>query len=122
MSRLKDEDPYTRTFSYLVVRSLLGRLSGEHKLDVGLDALKSMGLESTESMSDFMKGAENVQEVVDDVNLANSVFHKPSSKHTHHRLQASILVMLPNIRQPAGLAANWLSNDTVRRIPILAWH
>ncbi|KAK7688534.1 hypothetical protein QCA50_008072 [Cerrena zonata] len=111
LSKLSDEDPHARLLSYLVIRSLIGRLSGERKLDVGLKAIQAMRLELTESMGDFMKGAENVSEVVDDLNLANAIFHKPSSRHTHHRLQASILVMLPNIRCPSGLAINWLNDD-----------
>lgn len=63
MSKLSDEDSHTRAFACLVIRALINRLSGEHKLEVGLKALKSMGLESIDVMSDFVKGTENVQEV-----------------------------------------------------------
>ena len=102
---------------YPQLLSLLGRLPSENRFDVGLDALKSMSLESADNMSDFMKGAEHAQEVVDDVSLATAVFHKPSSRHTHHRLQAAILVLLPNIRRPLDLTANWLNDKVVRTCP-----
>ena len=114
MAKLNDQDPYARALAYLVIRSLLAKLPAEQQLDVGLDALKLMSLESADNMSDFMKGTEHVQEVVDDLSLATAVFHKPSSRHTRHRLQAAILVMLPNIRRPVDLTVNWLSNEVVR--------
>lgn len=63
LSKLQDQDAHARALAYLVVRSLLSRLSGEHQLDAGLRAMTSMGLEGLDTMSDFLKGAENVQEV-----------------------------------------------------------
>lgn len=110
LSKLQDQDAHARALAYLVVRSLLSRLSGEHQLDAGLRAMTSMGLEGLDTMSDFLKGAENVQEVLDDTNLGYAVFHKPSSRNTLSRMQASILVMLPTISRPSGVSLNWLDD------------
>lgn len=48
---------------YLVMRALVGRMSGEHQVEAAERVLEAIGLESLDGVDGFMKGAESFQEV-----------------------------------------------------------
>lgn len=48
---------------YLVMRALLGRMSGEHHVEAAGRILEAMGLKSLDGVDSFMTGAESLQEV-----------------------------------------------------------
>lgn len=58
---LRSENHNGRTLGYLVVRALLGRLSGQHQLDVAQRTVQAMAIETLSGMEDFMKGSGDLQ-------------------------------------------------------------
>ena len=50
-------------------------------------------------------------QVIDDSTLGRTIVVKPSSKNTSHRLQVSILALVPTIPRPQGLTINWMTDD-----------
>lgn len=63
LARLQDSNPYSRALGYLVVRALLGRLSGEHQIEAAHCILKAMDLENLEETGAFMNEVENLEMV-----------------------------------------------------------
>ncbi|EMD35136.1 hypothetical protein CERSUDRAFT_107124 [Gelatoporia subvermispora B] len=118
---------YSRILAYLITRALLSRLSGEHRIDAAHKILQAMNVESLEAMGEFMRGVDNLQAVstrttiefraradnslqfLHDTSLGTAVVLKPNSRFTMHRLQVSILVMLPNIPRPSATNLDWLA-------------
>ncbi|KAI0742763.1 hypothetical protein C8Q80DRAFT_1221194 [Daedaleopsis nitida] len=111
LERLHGENPHARTMAYLVVRALLSRLGGEQRVDAGLNVLESMKLDTLEGMGDFMRGVEDVGNFLDDASVGAAAALKPSSQNTLHRLQVSVLSVLPNFPRPAGVPLDWLAQD-----------
>ncbi|OCH90866.1 hypothetical protein OBBRIDRAFT_729952 [Obba rivulosa] len=109
LAKLQHPNLYTRILAYLIARALLGRLSGEHRLDVAHKILRAMKLESLEAMGDFMCGVDNLDTFLNDRTLGTIVVLKPSHKFTMHRLQVAVLVMLPTMPRPSGAALDWLA-------------
>lgn len=60
---LKVENNNARALGYLVARALLGKLSGQHQLNVAQRAIQAMAVETLPGMEDFTKGSENLQSV-----------------------------------------------------------
>jgi U3 small nucleolar RNA-associated protein 10 len=60
---LSDSDAHSTIVSYLLLRSLLDQLSGEHRVDAARRLLASMGLQSLDALHDVMNNATNLQEV-----------------------------------------------------------
>ncbi|KAI0070967.1 hypothetical protein K474DRAFT_1669523 [Panus rudis PR-1116 ss-1] len=109
LSALQDSDPHTRGLAYLVVRALIHKLTGEHQLSVAQQLIEAMKIDNLSDMGEIMKGAENLQAILDDANLGHAVYQKPSSRNTLYRLQASLLMILSNIQPPSGVILNWLN-------------
>ncbi|KAI1789700.1 hypothetical protein LXA43DRAFT_1019967 [Ganoderma leucocontextum] len=109
LARLSDENPHGRALSYLVTRALLARLSGEQRIDAGHRVLAAMKLTTLEGMGDFMRGIVDVGQFLDDVSVGSAVVLKPSSQNTLHRLQVSVLSVLPNFPRPSGVSLDWLA-------------
>lgn len=60
---LKDANHNARVLGYLVMRALLGRLSGQHQLIAAQRAIQAMAIETLSGMEDFMRGSGNLQSV-----------------------------------------------------------
>ncbi|OBZ74951.1 U3 small nucleolar RNA-associated protein 10 [Grifola frondosa] len=110
LAKLHDANHFARNLSYLILRALLNRLSGEHRIDAAHRALEAMKLDSLEGMGDFMKDVDNLQTFLDDISVGTVVVLKPSSRNTLHRLQVTILAMLPTIPRPVGVTLEWLGD------------
>ena len=63
LSVLKNTNHNARALGYLVTRALLGKLSGQHQLNVAQRAIQAMAIETLSGMEDFMKGSDNLQSV-----------------------------------------------------------
>lgn len=63
LRKLEDLNSFSRTTGYLVMRALLGRLSGEHQIDAAHRVLEAMNLDDLDGMDDFMRGSHNLQAV-----------------------------------------------------------
>lgn len=63
ISRLSGSDAHTTVTSYLILRSLLSQLSGEHQVDAAQRILTSMGLKSLDVLHDVVSDATTLQEV-----------------------------------------------------------
>jgi len=63
LRKLVDPNSFSRTTGYLVMRALLGRLSGEHQIDAAHRVLEVMNLEDLNGLDDFMRGSQNLQAV-----------------------------------------------------------
>ncbi|TFK83295.1 hypothetical protein K466DRAFT_498737 [Polyporus arcularius HHB13444] len=113
LDKLHDENPHGRALAYLVARALLNRLSGEQRVDAGHRVLRSMNLDTLEGMGDFMKGVEDVGNFLSDASVGTAVASKPSSQNTLHRLQVSVLSVLPNFPRPSGVTLEWLSEHSL---------
>ncbi|KAI0790983.1 hypothetical protein C8Q75DRAFT_805854 [Abortiporus biennis] len=113
LPKIQDKDPHIRTLASLVSRSLLSKLSGEHQLDVAHRVLKTMALHDLENIGEFLHEAKNIQEFLNDSSLRHAIYHKPSSRNTVQRIQASLLVMLPTIPRPTGVSLNWVDEQTI---------
>ena len=60
LQKLQDDNPYGRTFAYLIARALLGRLTGEQRIETGHRVLRAMKLGSLEGVGESMRGTEDV--------------------------------------------------------------
>ncbi|RPD60690.1 hypothetical protein L227DRAFT_501246 [Lentinus tigrinus ALCF2SS1-6] len=113
LEKLHDENQHGRALAYLVSRALLNRLTGEQRIEAGHRVLRSMNLHTLEGMGDFMKGVEDVGNFLSDAAVGTAVVLKPSSQNTLHRLQVSLLSVLPNFPRPSGgVALEWLSEHS----------
>jgi U3 small nucleolar RNA-associated protein 10 len=63
LGTLKKGNHNARALGYLVIRALLGKLSGQHQLSVAQRAIQTMAIETLLGMEDFMKGSDNLQSV-----------------------------------------------------------
>ncbi|TBU55148.1 armadillo-type protein [Dichomitus squalens] len=109
LTKLRDENSHARALSYLVTRALLSRLSDEQRIDAGHRVLDAMQLDTLEGMGDFMHGIVDVGQFLDDASVGFAVVLKPSSQNTLHRLQVSVLSVLPNFPRPQGVTLEWLA-------------
>ncbi|PCH43122.1 hypothetical protein WOLCODRAFT_121527 [Wolfiporia cocos MD-104 SS10] len=108
-AKLQDENPHSRALGYLIARALLSRSSGERQIAAAQGLLQAMHLTSLEDMDGLMRDVGGLSALLDDMNLASSVALRPNSQHTTHRLQISILSIVPSIPRPAGAALNWFA-------------
>lgn len=109
LGQLHAPSPHARALSYLILRALLGRLSGTRQVDAARRAVAAMRVESLAEMGDFMGGVDNLQAFIDDESLGGAVVLKPNSRSTLHRLQTAVLALVPLIPRPAGVSESWLS-------------
>ena len=58
--KLQDENPHGRTFAYLIARALLGRLTGDQRIEAGHRVLRAMKLGSLEGVGESMRGTDDV--------------------------------------------------------------
>lgn len=100
--KLSDPDAHTRNLGYLIARALLGRLSGENLVNAAQRVLDAMAIKTLEDFGGFMKGADTLQEFLNDTSLGSNVVLKPQSRNTLHWLQTSLLCVIPVIPRPPG--------------------
>ncbi|THH26927.1 hypothetical protein EUX98_g7265 [Antrodiella citrinella] len=112
LRKLQSDDIYIRALAYLVLRDVLGRLSGELQTSAGFKVVQAIGVVSLADMCDLFSGVENVSALLDDASLAHVVYSKPNSRNTLFRLQSSILVLLPSWPRRSGVTLDWVATDT----------
>ncbi|KAF8525719.1 armadillo-type protein [Gautieria morchelliformis] len=107
---LSSSDAHTTNICYLILRSLLNQLSGEHQVDAAQRILSSMGIQSLDVFQGVMAGATTLQEVISNDMLLKGVILKPSSPGITRRLQVAILALLPIVQQPVDVKIDWLGD------------
>ncbi|KAF8515684.1 armadillo-type protein [Hysterangium stoloniferum] len=113
LRQLKNTDAHTLNISYLILRSLLVSLTGEHQVDAANRILSSMGLQSLDRLQDALTSVNGLQETISDDVMMKAVILKPNNAGTLHRLQVSILALLPVVRQPVDVKINWLEEGSL---------
>lgn len=79
--------------------------------------MSTQGIEAGSSLID------SDHQFLSDAAVGTAVALKPSSQNTLHRLQVSLLSVLPNFPRPSGVTLEWLAEhslDSVRRPSLLA--
>jgi U3 small nucleolar RNA-associated protein 10 len=61
LRKLQDQNGFSRSLGYLVIRALLSRLSGEHRVGAALLVLEAMCIDTLEGMDDFMRNSSDLQ-------------------------------------------------------------
>ncbi|KAF8578875.1 ARM repeat-containing protein [Ramaria rubella] len=110
---LSASDTQTTNICYLILRSLLNQLSGEHQVDAALRILISMELNSLDALHHIVANVTSIQDAISDDALLTNVVTKPNSPGTTHRLQVAILVLLPIVKQPIDAKIDWLGDGSL---------
>ncbi|TFK37695.1 hypothetical protein BDQ12DRAFT_685121 [Crucibulum laeve] len=110
VSKLKSTNPHSRALGYLIARSLLSQLSGEHQINTAHQVLKAMDLDSISGIEDASLEKDGLLDAVDDESSSSSIVLKPNSQTTLHRLQISIVASIANIPRPSDFPLDWLSD------------
>lgn len=63
LRHLNDPDAHTTHVCYLILRTLLNQLSGEHQVDAARHVLSSMEIQSLDAFQGVMTNASTLQEV-----------------------------------------------------------
>ncbi|RDB23790.1 U3 small nucleolar RNA-associated protein 10 [Hypsizygus marmoreus] len=108
ISKLRDTNPHVKVLSYLIVRSLLRQLSGEHQVDAAQRVLDLIDVEELAGMEDLSLGGDSLDQAIDDVALGKVIVSKPSSRSTLRWLQIAVIALVPTIQKPTGIVLNWL--------------
>ncbi|KAJ7756261.1 hypothetical protein B0H16DRAFT_696293 [Mycena metata] len=108
--KTRDTDTNVRVLAYLVLRSLLMRLSGERQLDAASQALEAINFQRLPEVDTSAMGSQSLHEFLDDSQLGKMVVHKLTSRSTTHWLQVSILTIVAALPRPA-LALDWFMDE-----------
>ncbi|KAI0052438.1 hypothetical protein FA95DRAFT_1483564 [Auriscalpium vulgare] len=111
LSKIRGTDAHARGLAFLVIRSLLGLMSGEHQLKAALQVMNGMGVTTLEGMGGFMKGSDSLEEFLSDESLGKNLVTKPKSLNTVHWLQTAVLTMIPVIVKPAGVTLDFMNES-----------
>ncbi|KAF8999772.1 hypothetical protein BDQ17DRAFT_1360346 [Cyathus striatus] len=106
--KLYAENPHSRSLGYLIARSLISQLSGEHQIDVADRVLAVMKLDSISGIEDI-SAEKDTMDRLDDHFIGINVVAKPSSKTTLTWLQLSIIRAICSIPQPDSLVLAWFT-------------
>ncbi|TFK24886.1 hypothetical protein FA15DRAFT_669091 [Coprinopsis marcescibilis] len=109
LSKLKDENPWTRSLALLIVRFLVEQLSDSHQLQVGKAVLESLNLESLPSVEDLAEG-QSFEEAVNSDTVGKLVVAKPQSKTTQGWLQISVIASVARISKAVKKSIDWFKN------------
>jgi len=112
------------------VRSLVAVLTGTHQVEYACEILSNLGLEHLDTLQDVLADAETLGDVryfslinpfvilinpftmflkfISDKAFGESIVGKPNSMSTRHRMQASLIALLPGISKPSDVAIEWL--------------
>ncbi|KAJ7042839.1 hypothetical protein C8F04DRAFT_1251651 [Mycena alexandri] len=110
--KTRDTDTNVRVLAYLVLRSLLVRLSGERQLDAASQALEAINFQQLPEVDTSAMGSQSLPEFLDDSQLGKMVVYKLTSRSTTHWLQVSILAIVAAIPRPASLALDWFMDES----------
>jgi U3 small nucleolar RNA-associated protein 10 len=105
LGRSEVDNPHARLFAYLIVRELLKKLSGARQIDLARKVLDVIDLEADDGL-----GVQQ-QNWLDEEALMSAVVMRPTSRNTLHRIQATVLAFLPQIRRPEQASASWLAQS-----------
>ncbi|KAG8912993.1 snoRNA-binding rRNA-processing protein utp10, partial [Tulasnella sp. 417] len=112
LAKLTDDDPYLRSFAFLVVRAFLERASGDLQLEFACRVVESLGLTDLEGFSSVLKDARSLGEFIQYESISGPIVSKASSSSTLRRLQASVIALLPGISRPSSVQVEWLKHDS----------
>ncbi|KAG8879331.1 snoRNA-binding rRNA-processing protein utp10 [Tulasnella sp. 331] len=108
IGELKSKNSHARKLACLVLRALLNELSGGQRVDAACQVLENLGLKSIDTLKSTIASGASLGPLLDYESFGMSIVTKPSSSKTLHRLQASILALLPCIRRPESIQIEWL--------------
>lgn len=107
LSKLDDSNTHVRVLTYLITRSLLTRLSGQHQIDAAHNILRTMDLQHLSAAT--VETPSAAADHLDDASLGKLVVQKPTSKTTSYWLQVSVAALAASVGRPEGLVLDWLS-------------
>ncbi|KAF9451337.1 hypothetical protein P691DRAFT_663457 [Macrolepiota fuliginosa MF-IS2] len=110
LSKIGSSNPHTRTLGYLVAKTLLNKLSGEHQVDIARRILAVMRLEEISGIEDLPVKHDQFLESLKEVPEKNVIL-KPTKQSTLSWLQASFIATACAIPSPDGVVVNWLSDQ-----------
>ncbi|KAF6741372.1 hypothetical protein DFP72DRAFT_995311 [Ephemerocybe angulata] len=112
---LQAENPHSRAFGFLVMRSLLERMSGAHQVEVANKVLDTLDLEQLPSLDD-LAADESLEDAVKPETIGKAVVVKPSSKTTLAWLQVGVIAAIAKVPQPLNKTIDWFKDqDTMSR-------
>ncbi|KAF6750908.1 armadillo-type protein [Ephemerocybe angulata] len=112
---LQAENSHSRAFGFLVMRSLLERMSGAHQVEVANKALDALDLEQLPSLDD-LAADESLEDAVKPETIGKAVVVKPSSKTTLAWLQVGVIAAIAKVPQPLNKTIDWFKDqDTMSR-------
>ncbi|EIN05935.1 hypothetical protein PUNSTDRAFT_137420 [Punctularia strigosozonata HHB-11173 SS5] len=103
--------PHARILAYLVLRSLLSRLSSEQQVEMAHRALDAIDLQSLDAFAESLARTQSSEDPLGDDALNHAIVTKPTSPNTLRRLQASLFAFLPQIHKPESNALPWLAQS-----------
>ncbi|KAG1807089.1 uncharacterized protein BJ212DRAFT_1387903 [Suillus subaureus] len=115
--KLHDLLPHGRALAYLVVRVLLLNTSCGQQVDIALQALAAMKLQSVDGFGDLADSCTNLQEGLNDGTLGMKVATKPGGRITVMFLQASILALIPAVRLVDTRTPTWITTSSLNDLP-----
>ncbi|KAJ6463475.1 hypothetical protein C8R45DRAFT_840925 [Mycena sanguinolenta] len=107
-----ETDPHVRVLAYLVIRKLLGQLSGIHLLDASTQVLEAVNLQRLPEV-DIPAKHTALSECLDSAYLGRTIVHKITSKNTTHWLQVDILALVATIPRPADMVCDWFEAESL---------
>ncbi|KAG8949590.1 snoRNA-binding rRNA-processing protein utp10 [Tulasnella sp. 419] len=108
-SRINDQNPHTRLFACLVVRSLVNSSPIDRQIDYAHNIIQHIGLNHLDDLKNVLGEAKTLGEFISYDTFGSSIISKPSHLSTFRRLQASLLALLPGISPPIDVKLEWLS-------------
>jgi U3 small nucleolar RNA-associated protein 10 len=105
-------DSHARLLAALVLRSLLGHLSGPLQISTAHRVMDSIGVENIASISGFMGGTDGLQAFLSDESLGMAVVLKPNSPNTRDKLSAALIALVPLIPRPSNVHLRWMVEDS----------
>ncbi|KAG2363636.1 hypothetical protein BDR07DRAFT_1471237 [Suillus spraguei] len=111
--KLHDPLPHGRALAYLVVRVLLLSTSCGQQVDIALQALTAMKLNSVDCFGDLVDSSANLREMLNDRTLGMKVATKPGGRITMMFLQASILALIPVVRLVDACTPAWITTSAL---------
>ncbi|EAU87657.2 hypothetical protein CC1G_09118 [Coprinopsis cinerea okayama7 len=106
VGRLNDDNSWSRSLAFLVVRALLENLSDSHQHQAGKAVLEALNLETLPSIEDLSEDQSFEEAVRGDV-IGRYVVAKPNSKTTLGWLQVSGLAAVAKIPKPLNKSVDW---------------
>ncbi|KAJ2923032.1 hypothetical protein H1R20_g14063, partial [Candolleomyces eurysporus] len=110
IAALQGENPHSRAFGYLIMRSLLEKMSGSHQIEAAYKVFDALRLEQLPAVDDVAEN-QDLLEVISSDTIGRFVVAKPSSKTTLAWLQVGLVSAISKVPQPLNRQIDWLKDS-----------